>query len=376
VWRPSYRLVIGDKGSDLQAWGIVQNLSGEDWNNVRLSLIAGAPLAFEATLGVPVIPSRPTVTDSGEVIAAVPRSETSLNQEPLPPPPPAPVAAPAPEPSAEGDLRDDEADQAEEKAPSKKRGAGVTAGGRASPKPARMHSAAADMPASQAAARPSAAGPMREMMMAPAQNPSAPRNLSALAAVAVEGGATRYDLPSPINVPDQSATMVMLLSKRVAGESIYLFAPDPGVGDSQSHPFRVARFKNESGGLLERGPIAIFEQGAFLGQGMVEPLPDGATTTVPFALERSLALETQRTFTEEGARIARIESGTLVIERDAVMRTRYRIKNGADKAAKVLVKHPRNPQARLFNPPREPKTTSARRALSFPSKRPVTASPI
>jgi len=153
-------------------------------------------------------------------------------------------------------------------------------------------------------------------------------------------------------VPDQSATMVMLLSKRVAGESIYLFAPDPGVADSQSHPFRVARFKNESGGLLERGPIAIFEEGAFLGQGMVEPLPDGATTTVPFALERSLALETQRTFNEEGARIARIESGTLVIERDAVMRTRYRVKNGAEKAAKLLVKHPRNPQARLFNPPK------------------------
>jgi hypothetical protein len=146
--------------------------------------------------------------------------------------------------------------------------------------------------------------------------------------------------------------MVMLLSKRVAGEAIYLFAPDVGVPDSQSHPFRVARFKNESGGLLEKGPIAIFERGAFLGQGMVEQLPDGATTTVPFALERSLAFDAQRNFTEEGARIARIESGVLTLERDQVMRTRYRVKNGADKPAKVLVKHPRNAQARLVNPPK------------------------
>jgi hypothetical protein len=114
----------------------------------------------------------------------------------------------------------------------------------------------------------------------------------------------------------------------------------------------VARFTNKSGGLLERGPIAIFEDGAFLGQGMVDPLPDGATTTVPFALERSLAVETQRTHTEEGARVARIESGVLVIERDSVTRTRYRVKNGGEKGAKVLVKHPRNPQARLFNPPK------------------------
>ncbi len=77
VWRPSYRLVVHAEGdADLQAWGIVQNLSGEDWKNVKLSLIAGAPLAFQADLGTPVIPPRPTVTDEGEVIAAVPRAET------------------------------------------------------------------------------------------------------------------------------------------------------------------------------------------------------------------------------------------------------------------------------------------------------------
>jgi hypothetical protein len=185
-----------------------------------------------------------------------------------------------------------------------------------------------------------------------AQNPSAPRNLSALAAVAVEGGSTRYDIPLPITVPDKSATMVMLLSKPVPGESIFLFAPDGGVSDSQSHPFRVARFTNKSGGLLERGPIAIFESGAFLGQGMVDSLPDGATTTVPFALERSLAVETHRDYTEEGARLAKIESGSIYIERDAVTRTRYRVKNGGEKGAKLLVKHPRNTQARLFNPPK------------------------
>ncbi len=82
VWKPSYRLVVHSDGdAELQAWGIVENLSGEDWKNVKLSLIAGAPLAFQAALGVPVIPPRPVVTDEGEVIAAVPHGETSLEQE-------------------------------------------------------------------------------------------------------------------------------------------------------------------------------------------------------------------------------------------------------------------------------------------------------
>src|SRR4051812_41250891 len=82
VWRPSYRVVIEKSGEAyLQAWGIVENLSGEDWKNVRLSLVAGAPLAFEAQLGTPVIPERPIVTDNGEVIAAVPHGDTTLRDE-------------------------------------------------------------------------------------------------------------------------------------------------------------------------------------------------------------------------------------------------------------------------------------------------------
>ena len=71
-----------------------RTFSGEDWKDVKLALVAGAPLSFEAQLGTAVIPPRPTVTDMGEVIAAVPRAETSLSQEAPPPPSPAPAAAP------------------------------------------------------------------------------------------------------------------------------------------------------------------------------------------------------------------------------------------------------------------------------------------
>ncbi len=94
--------------------------------------------------------------------------------------------------------------------------------------------------------------------------PSAPRNVNALAAVAMEGGTTRYDIPFPVDIPDKSATMVLLLAKKVPGEANFLFAPDGGVPESSSHPFRVARFTNDTKGLLERGPIAVFANGALI----------------------------------------------------------------------------------------------------------------
>ena len=344
VWRPSYRLVVRPGGTaELQAWGIVENLSGEDWQSVKLSLIAGAPLAFESQLGTPVIPTRPTVTDNGEVIAAIPRSETSLQQAPPePPPPPPPPAAMAPAPmDAEMDAPatggPGAVGSARRKEEAKKGGAPAHRG------------MAANRPSPATAPAPS----MREEPQFQRTVPSSPRDLRSLAAVAVEGGATRYDLPNPVTIPDKSATMVMLLSRDVPGEALFLFAPDGGVSDSASHPFRVARFSNKVGGVLERGPIAVFEEGAFLGQGMVDPLPDGATATVPFALERSVAVDVDRKFDEQGERIASIENGELALERDSVTKTKYRVRNGGDKLAKLLVKHPRLFGTRLFGAPKE-----------------------
>jgi hypothetical protein len=354
VWRPSYRLVVQPGGeADLQAWGIVQNLSGEDWKNVRLSLVAGAPLAFEAQLATPVIPTRPVVTDDGEVIAAIPKSETSLRQEPANAP--KPVARPM---EQENDGDNDDAPAASAQAFGGATGVGK-GGGRGGLGGAH---ASADKKTAGPMGAPAAMAPaparIRAPMAPPAPPPplernlSAPRNMRSLAAVAVEGGTTRYDLPVTVTVPDKSATMVMLLSKRVPGEAIFLFAPDGGVPDSMSHPFRVARFANRTGGVLERGPIAVFESGSFLGQGMVDPLPDGASATVPFALERALAVDKEQKFDELGERIAKIENSELTVERDAVTQTKYRLRNGGEVGAKMLVKHSRINGTRLFNPPK------------------------
>jgi len=344
VWRPSYRLVVHSGGeADLQAWGIVENLSGEDWKNVKLSLIAGAPLAFRAELGTPVIPPRPTVTDEGEVIAAVPHGETSLAQEP--PAPPASVAA-APSPAA--DASPDEEAAASRTGGGLGHGAGTGSGQGFGNGRGRL-SGAHQTPAPHL--RKGAPPPPPAAKASPMPSISPPRNLRSLAAIAVEGGATRYDLPLPVTIPDRSATMVMLLSRQVSGEALFLFAPDDGVPDSRSHPFRVGRFTNGTPGVLERGPIAVFEQGAFLGQGMLDPLPAGATATVPFALERSIAIDLDHNFDELGERIAKIENGELTVERDRVTQAKYRLRNGGDAPAKLLVKHPRIAGARLFAPP-------------------------
>ncbi|MFO0653399.1 MAG: AgmX/PglI C-terminal domain-containing protein [Polyangiales bacterium] len=181
--------------------------------------------------------------------------------------------------------------------------------------------------------------------------PSAtPRSVASLAAIATQGGSTRYDLPNPVTVPNRSATMVMLAARDVPGERMYLFAPDPGVPESASHPFHVARFVNRSGATLERGPLAIFEDGAFLGQGMLDALPDGATATVPFSLQRAVSVERSETSAIEGARLVSMHHGELTIERYTVRRATFHVRNGATEALRVMVREALN-GATLHEPP-------------------------
>ena len=336
LWRPSYRLVVDESGkANLQAWGIVQNLSGEDWSDVELVLVAGAPLAFQSTLGDPVTPPRPVVTDQGEVIQAVPESVTTLRDTD--------DAEEAPEPEAE-------AGAADETAASEDARASAPAGSVRRADKKERFSGPAQKPA--AAPQPAPKDMATGGGFAPdGVAPSPPRSVSALAAVAVQGGSTRYAIPGRTTVPDESATMVLLLSEQVPGEAVFLYGPDSGVPDSTEHPFRVARFSNHTKGLLERGPIAVFEKGAFLGQGLVQSLPPGATATVPFALERSLAVQSSRRSEQQGARLSRIQASELVIERDEIVQTTYQVKNGGDARAKLLVRHPRLQGYRLHAPP-------------------------
>jgi hypothetical protein len=64
IWKTTYRIVLSnkpDKKPLLQGWAIIDNTVGEDWNNVELSLVAGAPHSFIQELSEPYYGRRPVV---------------------------------------------------------------------------------------------------------------------------------------------------------------------------------------------------------------------------------------------------------------------------------------------------------------------------
>ena len=80
VWKATYRIVLNAKGPDhlLQGWAIVDNTTGQDWENIHLSLVAGAPQSFIQNLSQPYYSRRPVVPLPESVLSNPQTFESTL----------------------------------------------------------------------------------------------------------------------------------------------------------------------------------------------------------------------------------------------------------------------------------------------------------
>src|SRR3984957_11622422 len=90
VWKSTYRIILSEKPNEkpvLQGWAIVDNPVGEDWRDVQLSLIAGAPQSFIQDISRPLYTRRPVVPLPQAAMLTPQTQEASMS---------APVSPPAP----------------------------------------------------------------------------------------------------------------------------------------------------------------------------------------------------------------------------------------------------------------------------------------
>src|SRR5579864_525017 len=92
VWKSTYRIILPEKPGEkplLQGWAIVDNTVGEDWKDVQLSLVAGAPQSFIQDISQPYYTRRPVVALPQSAMLTPQTQEASMSA----PAPAAPSAA-------------------------------------------------------------------------------------------------------------------------------------------------------------------------------------------------------------------------------------------------------------------------------------------
>lgn len=341
LWKPTYRLVLAGDDSGkalLQGWAVVSNVSGENWDDVSLSLTSGAPLAFRYDLHTPEDVERPDLTQSGvhkhaqvafgEATYGAPPPEAAM-------PAPAPPMAPQEDKAYEMEESLDDAEMQKERRQLAKKAA----------KPSASRSAGGAAPSM--APMPSAVD-----LQALAQS-AAPR-----ASAKRVAGLTRFDLAERMTLPDGSASMVMLINQLVTGEETFLFKPGGSGQGYEYNPYRVVRFHNGTDFVLEPGPISIYSGGSFVGEGLSEAIASQDKATIPFAAEPSIVVHSATAASGDAVKITKIVRGVIEVESFQRVTTTWAVSVKPSKSGyRVLVRQSRAGELySLVDPPKDTET--------------------
>jgi hypothetical protein len=83
IWKSTYRILFPEKPGEkplLQGWAIVDNTIGEDWKDVQLSLVAGAPQSFIQDISQPFYARRPVIPLPESVMLTPQSHEATVNE--------------------------------------------------------------------------------------------------------------------------------------------------------------------------------------------------------------------------------------------------------------------------------------------------------
>jgi hypothetical protein len=166
-------------------------------------------------------------------------------------------------------------------------------------------------------------------------------NTGAMTAPAEAGspiGTSHFESKSAMTVPKNSSAMVAVYKGDTQGEVVYFYDAESARGNA-TFPFRAVRFANPTDSQLEQGPVTVFGDGRFIGEGMSEAIPAHSNAFVPFALDRQIVVETKDNERDEVARIMTVQRGIFSTELLHTKRVTYSLHNRSGEKAVVYIKH-------------------------------------
>jgi len=315
VWKCSYRLILDPADKEkalLQGWAQAENTSGEDWENVTVSFVAGNPLSFSMDMYTPLFVPRPQVPVPGLQSLAVNWG-----------------AAPEPETAAEAQIyrqragRDAEMKGLRPSAPA--------------PAPARAAGFAAqrmDAPMAEAAADEQQLAALMESSGAPA------------AQGAKVGELFSYEPRDPVSIPRGQAALVPIVSKRIAGRRVLVYQ-----ASFSPRPVNAWVLANDTDLTFEAGAVTFFEGSTSLGEGILgHTLPPGGQEVVPYAVDASVDVTPKVASRQEPYIRGRVADGVLHLTRVEVLANTWTIANRGKEKATLWLHQPANPLYKLAKP--------------------------
>jgi hypothetical protein len=142
----------------------------------------------------------------------------------------------------------------------------------------------------------------------------------------------------PLTVKRASSVMVSMVRTPTDGEIVYLYDAESQRGNSK-YAFRAVRFKNPTDSTLETGPLTVYGEGRFIGEGLADPILPAATAVVPFALDRQVVVSREDESRDQIASLVTLQRGILTANVQHIRETRLKVTNRQAKPAKLFMRH-------------------------------------
>ncbi|MBW3622191.1 MAG: DUF4139 domain-containing protein [Armatimonadetes bacterium] len=328
VWKTSYRLVLGDnKPHYLQGWAVVENMTDEDWKDVNLSLVSGRPVSFIQNLYLPLYIPRPVVQPQ---IVGSPRPQLHAGN--------LGTDGSVAQLEAENVLRDEVAALSAPNAPppaGQPTGGGGFGGGI------------------------NGVAEMRKSTMARRRNLGEAVDRLATSVAAQAEGSERgelfeYAIAQPVTLPSRQAAMVPIVGSDIGGEKLSIF--NPQVNDT--YPMNAVKLVNTTGLHLSGGPLTVFSDGVYAGDGQIANLQPNEERLISYAVDLQVEGKYETQSLPQQFLSLRADSGVLHITRRQRLEHRYTFKNKDDEPRTIIVEQPFLPDWKLIQPAKADETTN------------------
>lgn len=151
-------------------------------------------------------------------------------------------------------------------------------------------------------------------------------------------GTSHFESTTAMSVPRGTSAMVSILRSETDGEVVYLYDAESPRGNAQ-YPFKTLRFRNPTDSALESGPVSVFGEGRFVGEGLADPIPAKSVAFVPFALDRQIVVERKDAERDDIAKILTVQRGVFSTQIQHTKRATFTLYNRLPERATVYLRH-------------------------------------
>ena len=345
VWKSTYRIVIPNEGKPLlQGWAIVDNTVGEDWKNVELSLVAGAPQSFVQELSQPYYTRRPVVALPENAMITPQTHEATMEE-----------ASTSPQ------------EQVVNGVP------GGVVGGIIGGVPGGIPGGVANAKMGSGIGSGSGGGIGGGMYKA-----RAGRNVTDLAEVAesLEASTTtaltrdlgdlfEYKLHDRVTIRKNQSALVPILQARIDAEKVSVWNP------SQTAVLRALWVDNTSDLTLDGGSFNVLEGDAFAGEGLMDAIKPGEKRLLSYAADLGVLVDGKQKVENQRVTKVVIAHGTMMQSTQERQENTYTIRNRDTSARTIVIEYPARPGWKLTDDakPTESSTSFHRFRLSVDPKK-------